>query len=146
MVYIIYICKILQKLTDRCDGHVAVGVRRCPMVRRVSGNTNFTVFVGESCELVSTTVTVPNGFVCSMQLNSYYREMVIADGYCGSGISKFVFVLKDESEDEYGLATANPYSLDLLEHYWREDYNYIESPIVGGELFLIVNNNVSASA
>lgn len=118
------------------------------MAKRIKGNANFTAvfYAGDSFELFS--ATVPDGFAIgteympeySMKLNSYYREMVIADGYPGAGRKTFVFVLKDESEDEYGLATANPYSFDLLEHYWREDYNYIESPVVGGELFLIVNN------
>ena len=150
MVYIIIYIKILQKSTDRCDGHVAVGDRRCPMTKRINGNANFTAifYAGDSFKLFSATVL--DGFDIgteympeySMKLNNYYREMVIADGYYGGGRTEFVFVLKDESEDEYGLATANPYSLDLLEHYWRGDYNYIEAPVVGGELFLIVNDRL----
>ena len=118
------------------------------MTKRIKGNANFTVifFIGYAVEVVSATVP-EDGFEIgtkytpeySMKLNSYYREMVIADGYY-AGETKFVFVLRDESEDEYGLAVANPYSRDLLKHYWRKDYNYIKSPVVGGELFLIANN------
>ena len=122
------------------------------MVKRIKGNANFTIFFyvdGYGRELVSATVP-EDGFEIgtkytleSLKLNSYYREMVIAEGYRGSGITKFVFVLRDESEDEYGLAVANPYSYNLLKHYWIREYQYIESPVVGGEqLFLIVNDSL----
>lgn len=121
------------------------------MAKRIKGNANFTVivYVDDSCELVSATA-VPDGFYIGTEytleslklINSYYREMVIADGYDGGGQTKFVFVLRDESEDEYGLAVANPYSYHLLKHYWLHDYGYIDSPIVGGELFIIVNDKL----
>lgn len=117
------------------------------MAKRIKGNANFTAifYVGYAVEAVS--ATVPDGFDIgtsytpeySMKLNSYYREMVIADGFY-AGDTAFVFVLRDESEDEYGLAVANPYSFNLLKHYWIHEYNYIDAPIVGGALFLIVNN------
>jgi len=87
MVYIIIYIKILQKSTDRCDGHVAVGDRRCPMTKRINGNANFTAifYAGDSFKLFSATVL--DGFAIgteympkySMKLNNYYREMVIAE-------------------------------------------------------------------
>lgn len=119
------------------------------MAKRIKGNANFTVVLGENCDCELFSATVLDGFAIgteympeySMKLNNYYREMVMADGYYAEKVTEFVFVLRDESEDEYGLAVANPYSLDLLEYYWRNEYSYIEAPVVGGKkLFLIVNN------